>query len=474
MGAADTHKVMASLMKWSQRDEWRERCETVFAAHLGPPCDDFEMTVDEVAGTLGDAFTQLLDCAFEDFLTCRFEPDDRNIVDDYLKRRGWKEAAPAKRYLRAFQHSVMSAYEVVETVPGSHFLARDLIRGGEPVRIDDKRASASVATWDRVAARLLPINGKFNLGAGILLLSFEDASEIVDGAFRLRKRLERELTRLGKPDGITPSDIDALPLDDAVLGELAPLFSQTWLASTLEQGLDDSSPSLKNSDDDALIFCKTRFPLEDRERFDEVESRLDALAELSRDQPDLPHWTWRSTAASTRRPGNSRPAKGISLKTVDQDGALVLGSLRLEEETLILHTNSVERAERGRDLLARALGPLVGDPLTHSQTPEQARQARDEQDEDPGSAPSLTPEQAEAAMRQFFDQHYQEALTAPLPVLDGKSPKQAVRSKAGRQKVAQWLKYLENQTERRARAGDMAAYDFTWMWHALKIEHLRH
>src|SRR3546814_10759833 len=36
-------------------------------------------------------------CAFEDLLTQEFEPDGLNIVDDYLKRRGWNEKAPHKR-----------------------------------------------------------------------------------------------------------------------------------------------------------------------------------------------------------------------------------------------------------------------------------------------------------------------------------------------------------------------------------------
>jgi hypothetical protein len=58
-------------------------------------------------------------------------------------------------------------------------------------------------------------------------------------------------------------------------------------------------------------------------------------------------------------------------------------------------------------------------------------------------------------------------------MLGGKSPRQAARSKAGRQKVAEWLKYLENQTARRGGADRMPAYDFGWMWEELKIADLR-
>ena len=58
-------------------------------------------------------------------------------------------------------------------------------------------------------------------------------------------------------------------------------------------------------------------------------------------------------------------------------------------------------------------------------------------------------------------------------MLGGKSPRQAVRSKAGRQKVVEWLKYLENQTAHRAADDGMPAYDFGWMWEELRVVDLR-
>ena len=44
---------------------------------------------------------------------------------------------------------------------------------------------------------------------------------------------------------------------------------------------------------------------------------------------------------------------------------------------------------------------------------------------------------------------------------------------AGRRKVAEWLKYLENQTAHHAGAAGMPAYDFGWMWEELKVADLR-
>ena len=86
----------------------------------------------------------------------------------------------------------------------------------------------------------------------------------------------------------------------------------------------------------------------------------------------------------------------------------------------------------------------------------------------------LTPDEiVEAALRQVLDRHYRETLTSPLPMLGGRTPKQAVRSKAGRQQVVTWLKSGENQDVHRAQIQDGPAYDFTWIWDALGIAHLR-
>ena len=125
-------------------------------------------------------------------------------------------------------------------------------------------------------------------------------------------------------------------------------------------------------------------------------------------------------------------------------------------------------------MLREALGALVKAPLTSMQTTEQVLAERAaEGGADVVEEPPLPPEETEAIMREMLDQHYRGVLSEPVSMLGGKSPRQAARSKAGRQKVAEWLKYLENQTARRAGADTMPAYDFGWMWDELKLADLR-
>ena len=162
------------------------------------------------------------------------------------------------------------------------------------------------------------------------------------------------------------------------------------------------------------------------------------------------------------------------IKTYDEQGGRVLGSVLLDPAAVVLRTNSVERAERGKSWLAGVLGPLVKAPLTALQTPEQAMAEHAAMGDDrPPPEPPLPPEEMAALLHEVEDRHYREILSQPIPMLDGKSPKQAARSKAGRRKVMEWLKYLENGAARRSQAQGHPAYDFGWMWEALKVTDLR-
>src|SRR6187455_94278 len=54
--------------------------------------------------------------------------------------------------MRGLRSSIMSLYEASAIVPGQSFLARDLLRGGEPVLISERTATRTLKEWDQIAA----------------------------------------------------------------------------------------------------------------------------------------------------------------------------------------------------------------------------------------------------------------------------------------------------------------------------------
>ena len=89
-------KAIDNLIKWSANEEWNPFREQVFAEHFDMIFDRFDTTKEEIADLLGDSFGMVFGCVLEDFFTARFGDKGDNIIDDYLKRRGWREKISAK------------------------------------------------------------------------------------------------------------------------------------------------------------------------------------------------------------------------------------------------------------------------------------------------------------------------------------------------------------------------------------------
>ena len=122
-----------------------------------------------------------------------------------------------------------------------------------------------------------------------------------------------------------------------------------------------------------------------------------------------------------------------------------------------------------------ALAGLVGSPLTTIETVEQAMAARAEGLTTSEPAPAIAPEVATPLIHAMLDRQYRATLDEPVGMLGDITPRAAVRTAAGRGRVAGWLKYLENcsSSSQLDRNDPMVTYDFTWMWSELGIENLR-
>jgi len=464
------------LMKWMERPEWSGEFRTVFAEHVGEVCEEAGVDVGDLGELLGDdAAVILFGCAFEDFLTRTDAEGERNIVADYLKRRGWKESVTNKRYMQALRDSEMSLYEVSEVVPGQSFLARDMVRDGKPVRVSEQTATKTLRQWDRLATRIVELNGRHVMSGGTLPfnhpLSEELLRELRSARHEMRDSLKTWSRELEVPlDAATRREV----ADDLALGWSAPLFSAMWLEDALDRALGNKKPHLVNSDGDDIEFCHVRFPLRPGTSAEQVRARLDGVTELRSDGDD--RWNWaeapdRQTEAPRAKGQAAGSTVAVTTMMMGEDG-VSLGNVELVEEAVVFGTNSRARAARGQALLTPALDGLVGVPLTEIQTVEQMLAARPA---DAVPAESRIPSEVQAEIvHAMLDKHYRAQLDQPVPALGDVSPREAARTASGRNKLVAWLKYLENGTAGQKAAGDpMGDYDFGWMWAELGVEALR-
>ena len=423
---------------------WRDRMQDLVAEHLMPALEEFEIDQDDLGELLGDQWSGVLwVCGFEDFLGQRYE--DGNIVDLYLKRRGWKETSLNREYFTALRDAPVSLYEVSEVQPGTSMVLRDLLSDAAPVTVREKSATRTLKQWDRIAVRVVPERDHHVISGALLPFRAEAVDFLFAGlrdALKLKKRDALRLTR------------------DQLLG-CAPIFTSAWLFIEIDRALTPAEPQFTNSDGDDVLFHDLRYPLASGVTQKVVAERLDRVKGFLPEGPKF--WNW----LAARKGHGSKAGEGIMLDT-QMEGATVLGSVELKGKTLFVTVNSAERAAKVQTLIGAAAGDLLRSPLTTIRTVDQMRadQRRDMQGE---AADEIPPEIARQLMRDHLDKHYRETLDAPIPALGGKSPRQAVQTTAGRDKVIDWLKMLENRSAGHGE-GPIAEYDFGWMWSELGLE----
>ena len=463
---------LTGLMKWLRRDPWREAFSEVLDSHLGPACAKTGIEISELAEVVGAHWAATLwGCAFEDFLA-RDLDGLGNIVEDYLKRRGWNESAQKKTYMTGLRSSVMSLYEVSDIRPGESFLARDLFCGGEPVRISERTATQTLNQWDRIAARVVELRGKAVIGGGLLPFDHDLADTLLESLRRARKH------SVEKGAEVLPSldpEIGQVHLDQAfdrteVLRLAAPLISTIWLNDLLKKTLDPQPLEFRNSDGEEITFLSLYCRLLPGVTVKRLREALDQLPDLRRESATFWNWLAPKDASSARLQSTEQPTFGL-MSTLD-DGSVVLGSLELKGKTVVLSVNSEDRAERGRAMLASALEGVVGEPLIERQTLAQVMADRSAGKTAEASS-DIPPEEKRRITHESLERHYRQQLDESIPALGNITPRQAAKSAERRQKLVAWLKRLENHLAQHEPAEPMAGYDVKWMWEELGVDDFR-
>lgn len=462
-------KAIANLIAWSGRDEWYPLKAQVFADHFDPVLDEFGISVEDAVARLGEGmFAMAYGCVLEDFFTARFGDEDLNVIDDYLKRRGWKEKVFACRYLEALRDSLISLYEVVDLIPGQQMTVKDLIRGGDPITVTEKSGSETAVRWDCIAARVVTVNGQPYFTGGMLLFGRELTDLYLSGVNNLTATAKRQLRSRAKGQ-TTPLEVPDHLFQLGVLERAPTTFVQMWLSDALKKA-SRPLPEVRNTEGDEIVFTEVRYPLTASAA--EVSRRLDNCAELLRDDPKETRWSWLAGTEPAKKPASQSSkhrSDRLTFETEAEFGIRILGTIELRDQTLFLATNSVQRSQRGQDLLAAQLGDILGRPLTSLQTLDKALEEPPSHDD---NLPLPAGDSGEI-IRAYMDQHYRQTLDQPVPFFGGKSPRQVVKTKKGKEQAVTWLKQLENGEFRRAAADGQQPYEFSWMWQELGIAHLR-
>lgn len=464
-------------MKWLAKDPWREAFLNVLDLHIGRVIDEYDIaSFDELGDVIDSHWAMTLwGCAFEDFLTTDVKGGG-NIVEDYLKRRGWKESVRNREYISGLKSSLMSLYEVSDIETGRSFLARDLIRGGEPKRVSEHTATKTLKPWDRLAMRIVEVRGTNFIGGGLLPFERELSEQFLAAIGRIENHVSDKMPGFIDELGVDRKDLEFERFMKVAgnkaehLRDFAPAFSLFFLADLLDRKMNPAVPHMTNSDGDEIEFMRLVYRISEGVSPKQLRAALHQAPNLEVVSENL--WQWLEQETTGKVTPKAYESHTFKFVTTTSEGSVVLGTIELHPSKIELCVNSEFRSNRGRKMLEGLLGDLVSAPLVGRQTLEQA--LSDEHQHAKGSlAPELPSELRSEIIHDSMNRHYRTQLDQPIPALGNISPRKAARSNKGREKLIAWLKLLENQTAKNELDHPMASYDFTWMWQDLGVSHLR-
>lgn len=323
----------------------------------------------------------------------------------------------------------VSFYEVLRCDPGHGMLLRDILIGGE-AEVEEHKGSEHARTGDILYGQLCPLPDVITMNRmAPLAIPPGKKAAVVALRAQLRRKIAKQERDLAAQD----------------------LIRYREMIRTVYLDIRDdlrNPPKLQNTDGDSLVFHTLTFEIGSPQvAFDALaslawgETKEDLLdeAEMAEDGALV------SIGFDWIKKGNARH------KTWNNT---VLGHLKIAGRTLTVEVNSAERARKISRVIDQRLGILARHRGTVSQMPEQLMAARKESKKSLSlpakSDPDETtiPPEALEAVRANVRQEMEAWVDLKLPVLGGRTPRQAVLDPDGREIVEGLLLEWERDAER--------------------------
>jgi hypothetical protein len=347
----------------------------------------------------------LIDWMMHDWVPRRL---GHTIMREYLLKHGAGLAPRERELIEAWSLSYVALYEVREVKVGSGLEVKDLVTG-DVFFVHDVSLSKKLVRWDGLLARVVPgERGHEFSGVGIAV----PRNQLEP----MRAWMEEDRLRTG------------LPWPEYLKRNLPRIRRQPEKLHTKWV----ESLQLSNTDGDELLFSKAVYRLVDRAALIAV---LQNCPEIDKDDEGQ-RYVW------LRGPAG-------------EEGRTVLGSIRIEGAELVFESNSKKRNQRGKRMLAELAGPALKhlrDEFTTQR--EMKRRALDDPRPAEPVRDEIPPEVRHQLITEYMEQHTAKWPDMAVPALDGKTPRQAVETAAGRLKVAALLRDFENIEAHKRQAGE--------------------
>ncbi|NQT88281.1 DUF2384 domain-containing protein, partial [bacterium] len=339
---------------------------------------------------LGDEEDNFADVCFAEcrWLDCRHAEQSTTPAERMLAG-GLPRAE--RRILEARVRAAPSIYRMDAVDAGVSLTLVDVLFGGS-VLVHDANLATTAAINMAFPARIFPV-GSFHFAGplGPLLDPLE-----IDVAIEYLQDIGLDLT----PEGTRSN---------------AHLFGRLW--EFLDDAHADAAPPrVQNTDGDELCFHTATYRVADEGA---ARAVIGARDDVDDTDPECIRWVRHDSA----------------------DRMTALASLRFTGDELLVETNSAERSGKIRAWLDSV--PGIAYETVRTRDMDTVRNApRPPDDRLAAAAPvEITPEIA-AGIEAIFHQQYMAWLDKPVPALGDKTPREACRTEAGKQRVARLIRAI--------------------------------
>ena len=357
--------------------------------------------------------------------------------------------------LQDWQTAYISVFQVKEVELGKGVMAEDIF-SSEEVFLSDVSLSNQVKKWELITFRKIKVLEEWQLSAagGKEHPKYkDDIRRFVMNHFQDYRKQYRTAD---------------LPV---FLREKGYLLTQRFLTLRVKP---PAMPKLFTSSGEKLEFWEARYDMTDFDKAIDLLNQKEDFQQTDFEEDDqgkplkvFYDWLERGKSFGQINQGKAQEG-GLHLKSFFTSGPgmesfRILGSVAVEPGRLILKAQGQERLAIGNQLLKGTLQNLIKHQIDavqslESMMKEQAKAKPKKVDDE------ISWEIKQALLKDMYDNHYREWLDCPLPALQGKSPRKAIKSNEGRRRVEDLLRemeYLHTESEDK--------YDISWVRKELKL-----
>ena len=337
-------------------------------------------------------------------------PSEHTVVAGFLRRNSRQVDSLTKRYLENAQREPLTFWQVEAVEPGKGLLLRDFVTERE-FFVHEVSGTRVIKKWDIVFGQVVGIDEEYILSAtGPYTLP---SSRFREHITAFTDRIKRVKGPSIDPTGLLEYDVD---------------FIMCYLRC-VEEILNPTLPEIRNTDGEELVFTTSRYAFSPENRM-HIIAKLNSMRNVEHrgDDEEETEYAW-----------------AVENKKEPMLEGITKGHITVGPDYIRTECNSQNRDERLKDRLLRYLGELVEYKLTSHKPFDLDELPESQEREEPGALDlGALSDEARQQVAGFVEQMHMKWADEKIPALENKTPREAVKTKEGREKVLGLINDWEN------------------------------